>query len=172
MADMKTEVRYDDTTGEGVGQTILLSCKRTMVKDTTDDLRVANTTSRVEEGFGKQLSETSREKGVSIIDACMIEGDKACEVDMIKEVATKDDIESEVAMNESMADGRGKTLPTLIPEISAVVFENQRETGEAGGGGKKGKVRSQFRWKMIRTGLRSERKPTRKGVGSVNTESA
>ena len=63
MADMKTEVRYDDTTGKGVGQTILLSCERTMVKDMTDDLRVANTTSRVEEGFGKRLSETLREKG-------------------------------------------------------------------------------------------------------------
>ena len=52
VADMKTKVQYDGTTGEGVGQTILLSCKKAMVKDTTDDLRVANTTSRVEEGFG------------------------------------------------------------------------------------------------------------------------
>ena len=80
-----------------------------VVKDKTEDLRVANTTSSLEEGFGIRLSETSREKGVSTMDACMIEGDKACEVDVIEEVATKDDIESEVAMNESMADGRGNS---------------------------------------------------------------
>ena len=72
MADMKTEVRYDGTTGEDVEQGILLSCERTVVKDKTDDSRVVNTTSRVEEGFGKRVSETSREKGVSIIDACMM----------------------------------------------------------------------------------------------------
>ena len=157
------------------------------------------------------MSETSREKGLSIINACMIEGDKECEADVIEEVATKDDIESEVAMNESMADGRGKTLPTLKPEISAVafeklceteetegvgektkveanayngeiaekvamgettedgntedscpliletsvvVFENQRGTGETGGGGKKVKVGSRFVWKMIGTEFR------------------
>ena len=64
-----------------------------MVKDKTDDLRVANTTSRVEEGFRIRVSETSREKGVSTIDACMIEGDKSCEADVIEEVATKDGIE-------------------------------------------------------------------------------
>ena len=173
------------------------------------------------------MSETSREKRVSIIDACMIEGDKECEADVIEEVAREDDIESEVVMNESMADGRGKTLPTLKPEISAVafekqreteetegvgektkaiadaynreiaekvamgettkdgntedsypliletsavVFENQRETREMGGGGKKCKVGSRFGWKMIRTEFRSERKPTRKGVDSVKTD--
>ena len=47
-----------------------------LAKNKADDLRVANTTSRVEEGFGKRLSETSREKGVSKIDACMIKGDQ------------------------------------------------------------------------------------------------
>ena len=40
--------------------------------------------------------------------------------DVIEEVSTIYDIESEVAMNESMADGRGKTLPTLIPENGCV----------------------------------------------------
>ena len=62
VPNTKTEVQHVGTTGEGVEQTILLSSEKTMVKDTTDDLRVANTTSRVEEGFGKRLSETSREK--------------------------------------------------------------------------------------------------------------
>ena len=139
VANTKTEVRYDGTTGEEVEQAILSSCEETTTKDKADDLRVANTTSRVEEGFGIWVSETSREKGVSIIDACMIEGDKECEADVIEEVATKDDIESEVAMNESMADGRGKTLPTLILEISAVAFKKQHETEETEGCGEKTK---------------------------------
>ena len=69
VADTKAEVRDVSTTGEGIEQGILLSCERTMVKDKTDDLRVANTTSRVEEGFEIRVSETSREKGVSIINA-------------------------------------------------------------------------------------------------------
>ena len=69
MAHTKAEVQYVSTTGEGIQQGILLSYERTMVKDNTDDLRVANTTSRVEEGFEIRVSETSREKGVSIINA-------------------------------------------------------------------------------------------------------
>ena len=137
--ELKTEPKSRPTKDE---EEIVSQRLRTndVAKNKADDLRVANTTSRVEEGFGKRLSETSREKGVSIIDACMIEGDKECEADVIEEVATKDDIESEVAMNESMADGRGKTLPTLIPEISAVAFEKKCETGETEGGGEKMKA--------------------------------
>ena len=52
MVNTKTEVRYDGTTGEVVEQATLSSCGETMLKDKADDLRVANTTSRVEEGFG------------------------------------------------------------------------------------------------------------------------
>ena len=54
VANTKTEVRNVDTTGEGVGKTILSSCGETTAKDKADDLRVANTTmtSRVAEGFG------------------------------------------------------------------------------------------------------------------------
>ena len=77
---------------------------------------------------------------MSTIDACMIEGEKSCEADVIEEVATKDDIESKGAMNESMADGRGKTLLTLIPEILVVASEKQRETEETKGGGEKTKT--------------------------------
>ena len=62
LADMKTEVRYDGTT------------------------------SRVEEGFGKRLLETSGNEGVSIIEACTIKKGE--------EIATDNDIESEVAMDE------------------------------------------------------------------------
>ena len=56
VANTKTEVRHVGTTGEGVEQTILSSCGD---KDKADDLRVANTTSRVEEGFGTRLFKTS-----------------------------------------------------------------------------------------------------------------
>ena len=124
-------------------------------------------------------------------------------------------------MNESMGDGRGKTLPTLIPEIlaiafekqrktesemeggrektkakvdayngeiaekvamcetaddgnteyscpliletSAVVFENQCETGEMGGGGKKGKVGSRFGWNSDPDGIQFRKKADPKG---------
>ena len=48
--------------------------------DKADDLRVANTTSRVEEGFGTRLFETSGDEEVSIIKACMIKKGKECEM--------------------------------------------------------------------------------------------
>ena len=50
VVNTKTEVRHVSTTGEGAEQAILSSCARTKTKDRDDDLRVANTTSRVEEG--------------------------------------------------------------------------------------------------------------------------
>ena len=52
MADTKADVQYVNTMGEGIEQGILLSCERTMAKDKTDELRVANIASRVEEDFG------------------------------------------------------------------------------------------------------------------------
>ena len=64
-------------------------------------------------------------------------------------------------MGETTEDDNTVDSCPLILETSAVVFEIQRETGETGGGGKKGKVGSRFGWKMIRTGFRSERKPNR-----------
>ena len=51
-----------------------------VAKNKADDLRVANTTSRVEEGFGKRLLETSGNEGIRIIEACMIKKGKECEV--------------------------------------------------------------------------------------------
>jgi hypothetical protein len=206
-ANMKAEIQHDGTTGERVEQDTHSSCERTMAKDKADN-------SSVEGNFGIQVPETSGQKGVSIIDVCIIDADKECEADVIKEVATKDEIESEVAMDESMADCHIETSPPLIPETpavaierqreteetegggektkvevdayngeiaenmamgetmeddntedsypliletSAVVSENQRETGETGGGGKKGKVGSRFEWKVIQTGFRTGR---------------
>ena len=65
-----------------------------MAKNKADDSRVVSyTTSRVEEGFGLRVYETSREKGLSIIEVRIIEGDKEYEADIIEEVPTKDDIE-------------------------------------------------------------------------------
>ena len=81
VANTKTEVRYDGTTGECVEKTILSSCEITTGKDNADNLRVVNTTltSKVEEGFGTKLLETSGDEGVSIIKACIIEEDNDCD---------------------------------------------------------------------------------------------
>ena len=65
-----------------------------------NDLRVANTTSRVEEGFGKWLLETSGNGGVSIIEVCMIKKGKECEAYGFEEIATDNEIELKVAMDE------------------------------------------------------------------------
>ena len=42
MVNMKTEVWYGGTTGEGVEQAILSSCGETMAKDKADDLIVGH----------------------------------------------------------------------------------------------------------------------------------
>ena len=49
-----------------------------------------------------------------MIKACMIEGDKVFEADVIEDVAMANDIELEVAMDESMADGHVETFPTPV----------------------------------------------------------
>ena len=70
--------------------------------------------------------------------------------------AYKGEIAKEVALGETTEDGNTEDSCPLILETSAIVFENQRETGETGGGEKKGKVGSRFGWKVIRTGFRSQ----------------
>ena len=129
---MKAEIQHDGATEEGVKQATLLSCERTTTKDKADN-------PSVEEGFGIQVSETSGEKRVSIIDAFIIDANKECEAEWIEEVATKDDIDSKVAVDESMADDHIETSPPLIPETPAVAFERQRETEETEGGEEKTK---------------------------------
>ena len=81
MVDTKAEVQYHSTTREGVEQTILSSCGEMMAKDKANALRVVNTavTSRVEEGFGTRLFETSSDEWVIIIESCMIEEENRCE---------------------------------------------------------------------------------------------
>ena len=55
----------------------------------------------------------------------------------IEEIATKKDIKSEVAMDESMTKGHVETFLTPVLETSAVAPLCQRETGEMEGGGGK-----------------------------------
>ena len=82
-----------------------------------DDSRTVNATLREDECSGTCiLFETSSGEGTRMSKACVIQGDKNCEVDVIEDIATKKDIESEVAMNESMVDGHVKTFSTLVPE--------------------------------------------------------
>ena len=66
------------------------------------------------------------------------------------EANANNNVEAKMDMDESMADGHVKTFPTLILEISAVASENQWETEEMGGGGKKGKTGTRSKWNMIR----------------------
>ena len=140
-ANTKAQVRYDNTTGEGVEQDAFSSCKETMMKNETNESRVANATSSEDKCFGTRIvSETSSDEGASMSKACMIKGDKKCEADMIEEIATKNDIESEVAMDESMADGHVETFSTLVPETWADASESKRETQETEGGGEEVKA--------------------------------
>ena len=59
---------------------------------------------------------------------------------MIEEIATENDIESEMAMDESTADGHVETFLTPDLETSAVAPVYQRKTGETEGGGGKTKA--------------------------------
>ena len=64
--------------------------------------------------------------------------------------AYKGEIAEEVAMGETTKDGNTEDSCPLILKTSAVVNEKQRGTEKMEGGGKKGKVGSQFEWKMTR----------------------
>ena len=135
MADTKAQVRYDGTEREGAKQVTFLSYEETTAKEEADDSRTVNATSREDKCFGTRIVyETSGDEGASMRKACMIEGDKVFEVDVIEEVAMTNDIESEVALDESTADSRVETFSTLVPETSTVVPVCQCETGETKGG--------------------------------------
>ena len=102
---------------------------------------MGNTSLRVDEHFKTHIvSETLSDEGASMSKSCVIEGCEECEDDAIKELATKNDIESEVAMGEVMADGHVETFSTLVPKTWAVASENQRETQETKSGGEEAKV--------------------------------
>ena len=128
VANTKAQVRYDGTEREGAKQVTFLSYEETTAKEEADDSKTANATSTEDKCFRTHIMyETLGDEGASMRKACMIEGDKVFETDMIEEVGMTNDIESEVAMDESMADGHVETFLTLVLEVAALC---QRETGE------------------------------------------
>ena len=140
-ANTKAQIRYDGTIGEGVEQATFSTFEETKVKGKGEDSRAGNTALRVDEHFGTHVvSEISSDEGASMNKACVIEECKKCEADVIEVIATKKDIESEMAMDESMVDGCFETFSTLVPETWAVASECQRETQATEGGGEKAKV--------------------------------
>ena len=117
-------------------QVTFSSYGQTTSKDEADESRTADATSRENECFGPCIVfETSDDEGASMRKSCVIEGDKECEADMIEEVATRNDIESEVAMDKSTVDDRVETFPTLDLETWAVASKCQHETQETESGG-------------------------------------
>ena len=117
VANTKTEVRHVGTIGEGVEQPILLSCEETTTKDKVEDLRVANTTSRVEEGLRTQLLETLGDEGVNIIQAYMIEEDNGYETYRVDDVAANYKVKDEFVKNTTRVyDDHGETSSNLDPE--------------------------------------------------------
>ena len=145
MVNMKTEVQYDGTTGEGVVQTILSCCERMTVKDKVDDLRVTNTTSRVEEGFGTRLLETSGDEGVIKIEACMIEKDNRCEDYRVDDIATNNKVKEVFVNNTRVDDDHGETSSTLDPETWALPYVRPKRWKVAAR-----KRRSKPIWKWLR----------------------
>ena len=140
-ANAKAQVKYDDIVGESVEEATFSSSGETTTKDETNDSRMVNATSRENECLRTCIVfETSSDEGASMSNACFIKGDKKCETDMIEEIATENDIESEMAMDESTADGHVETFLTPDLETSAVAPLCQRETGETEGGGGKTKA--------------------------------
>ena len=121
MANMKAEVRYNDTTGEGVEKATLLSSGRMVAKIKANDLRVVNTTSKVEESFRTRLLETLGDKGVSIIEACIIEEGEECEAYGVEGIATDNDIEAKVAKDNLMMYGGVEDSSPLILETSTYI---------------------------------------------------
>ena len=87
-----------------------------MAKNKANDLRVANTTSRVEEGFEKRLLETSGNEGVIIIKACMVEKDNGCEPYRVDDVARNNKLKEVFVNNTTRVDNdHGETSSTLDP---------------------------------------------------------
>ena len=58
----------------------------------------------MEDGFGTRLFETSGDKGVSIIEACMIEESNRCEAYRIDDVAANDKVNEVFVNNRTRVD--------------------------------------------------------------------
>ena len=97
-------------------------------KKIDDDSRTAYTTSREDECFeARVVFETSGDEGSCMREACVIKGDKECEIDMMKGLATKID------------NDHDRIFSTHVPETWAVASKNQRETQETKREGRRSK---------------------------------
>ena len=80
-------------------------------------------TSRVEEGFGTRFLETSGDKGVIIIKACMIEEHNGCKAYRFGDVAANDKVKKVFVNNTTRVDDdHGKTSSTLDPKTWALTY--------------------------------------------------
>ena len=153
VVNMKTEVRYDGTTREGVKQTILSSCGETMAKYKADDLRVVNTTmiSRVEERFGIKLFKTLGDEGVSIIEACMIEEDKWCEAYRVDDIAVNGKVKEMFVNNTTRVDDdHGDTSSTLDSQTWALANVRPKRWKVAAKKRRSKPIQTTLRWKWLR----------------------
>ena len=109
-------------------------------KKIDDDLRTMTAISKEDKCFGTCVVFETTDDGASQIEAC-IKGDKECEIDMMKDLATKINIE-EAAMNKTISvdNDHDRIFSTHAPETWAVVSKNQRETQEMEGVGEEPKV--------------------------------
>ena len=169
VANTKTKVHYDGTTGDGVEKTILSSCGETAAKDKADDLRVMTTTmtSRVEEGFGTRLLETSGDEGVMIIEACMIKEDNGCEAYRFGDVAMNEKVK-EVFVNNTtrVDDDHGETSSTLDPETWALADVRPKRWKVAARKRRSKPIRTTLRWKWLKV---ARQRRTKKTYGSLHT---
>ena len=138
-----------------------------MVKDKVDDLRVTNTTSKVEEGFVSRLLETLGDEGVSIIEACMIEEDNGCEAYRVDDVAANDKVK-EVFVNNTtrVDDDHGETSSTLDPETWALADVRPKRRKVAARKRRSKPIRTTLRWKWLRV---ARQRRTKKTYGSLHT---
>ena len=138
VADTKDEVRYNGTTREDVEQATLLSCEGRSAKDKAEDSRATNAITRVDECFETHdVFETSSDEEASLRQACMFDKGKECDTYAVGEIATNSDIETKVAMGESLIYGGVKSSSQLVLETWVIVLGIQcefQETKGVGGG--------------------------------------
>ena len=96
-------------------------------KKIDDDSRTKMAISKEDKCFGTCVVFETTDDGAKQIEAC-IKGDKECEIDMMKDLATKID------------NDHNRIFSTHVPEIWPVASKNQRETQETKGVSEEPKV--------------------------------
>ena len=135
--DIKSEMAMDESMADGRVETF-----STLVPETWADASESKHETQEMEGGSEEVKakiNTCKEER-RIIEACSNKRINGYEAYESKEIATKNDIESEMAMDESMADGHVETFSTLVPETWVDASESKRETQETEGGGKEVKA--------------------------------